>query len=315
MCRRFVEVEPGTPFSTRYRAKFRFKDRDEELEAAEKKRGGRRQSFNVATTHEIQYIVKEGSERYIDSHRWGFIHVRHKDVVNARSETIQLKPLFMKPFHDQRCIIPVQGWYESLTDAQGIKIPQYFWHAAEPVIAVAGVWDDFLNPKTNCRERRVCMVTCKPIKAAISVEHDRSPVLLNPEDIETWLDPDSPITALRSLMVPNNGMPIEVRRVTRRVNYQENGPDLLGPVDEAKDNQFVAMKEAEKAAKAEAKKAERKAKAEARKAERKAKADARNAEAAAKRAAAKAAKQEAAEQARKSALKKGVDPGQLSIFN
>jgi hypothetical protein len=68
-------------------------------------------------------------------------------------------------------------------------------------------------------------------------------------------------------MIPNNGMPIEVRRVTRRVNYVgQHGPDLLGPVDMAADTAFVAMKEAQKKAKAAAKRAEKKAAALAAKA-------------------------------------------------
>jgi putative SOS response-associated peptidase YedK len=267
MCRRFVGPPKKAKVAEKYDATLREIERDPELAAQEAEREEWLQNFNVATRHEIQYVVQEGSRRYIDSHRWGFIHEKYGDVVNARSETVQLKPLFMKAFHDQRCIIPLQGWYEPSVDADGkTSIPQYFWHPDEPVIAVAGIWDYFTDPRTNRRERRVCMVTCDPIKPALSVGHDRSPVLLNPENVSVWLSAASPITVLRPLMVPNDGMGIQVRRVTRRVNYGVNGPDVLGPVDVAKDNEFVAQREAEKKAKADAKKAEKKAAAQAAKA-------------------------------------------------
>jgi putative SOS response-associated peptidase YedK len=74
-------------------------------------------TFNASpdTWHPIIRMGREG-RREIVLMRWGFIQKRAKDDVpapsNAKSEGILTKWPFMRAIRTQRCIVPINGFYE-----------------------------------------------------------------------------------------------------------------------------------------------------------------------------------------------------------
>ena len=64
--------------------------------------------------------------------------------------------------------------------------------------------------------------------------HDRMPVVLEPEVLEEWLDPDNrDKPELESLLVPSPAGTLVRRAVGRSVgNVRNDGPELIEPVEE-----------------------------------------------------------------------------------
>ena len=58
--------------------------------------------------------------------KWGVMpHFVKQPIINARKETIDIKPTFKNPFFNKRCIIPVTGFYE-WQDVNNKKIKKEF---------------------------------------------------------------------------------------------------------------------------------------------------------------------------------------------
>ena len=116
--------------------------------------------------------------------RWGYTFPNSKPVINARSETAAIKPMFKDGMKQRRCLIPATHYYEwEHRGRQSIK------YAIRPerskMLYLAGVYhlekhDDVIVPTFT-------VLTCEA-SPGISFIHDRMPVILPSEIITDWLD-------------------------------------------------------------------------------------------------------------------------------
>ena len=89
--------------------------------------------------------------------RWGLIPARAKDAsrqsnaINARVESIAEKPTFKSAFKSRRCLIPATGYYEWATELGQYKPKQPFYisNTDESSIAIAGIYEEWINPQTS----------------------------------------------------------------------------------------------------------------------------------------------------------------------
>jgi putative SOS response-associated peptidase YedK len=113
--------------------------------------------------------------------------MQSRPLINARSETILEKASFKNAIRRRRCLIPTDGFFEWEGDIPGKKKP---WHIHRPdhqLFAFAGVWEHWMAPDGSELET-AAIITSEP-NLEISRIHDRSPVVIAPEDFLRWLDP------------------------------------------------------------------------------------------------------------------------------
>ena len=77
-----------------------------------------------------------------------------------------------------------------------------------------------------------CSITTGPNKLITSFGHDRMPVIVRPEDFETWLDPNSPVDRVKALLqtYPADDMAIELaprEPAPRKVKRDERAVSLF----------------------------------------------------------------------------------------
>jgi putative SOS response-associated peptidase YedK len=151
-------------------------------------------SFNIAPSQPIPVIPNDG-EKTLDFFLWGLIpswtkpdKVGKYNLINARSETAAEKPSFKASFRRRRCLILADGFYEwSKPKSGGSKIPYYFTLIDHRPFAFAGLWDIWISPDGDSL-KSACILTTSPNQTVKAV-HNRMPVILNPADYQTWLDP------------------------------------------------------------------------------------------------------------------------------
>jgi putative SOS response-associated peptidase YedK len=166
---------------------------------------GARSKFNIAPGNEMPVIVR--SERnYFAVMRWGLIPRRTKDIrtpkflINARAETLDLKPAFRQLLHSHRCLIPASGFFEWKKEGN-MKIPHYFRLMDSPLFSFAGLYDQWHNPE-GVTVSTYTIITCEANHAVAPV-HDRMPVILSRENEDRWLDPDPLLPGdLKRILVP-----------------------------------------------------------------------------------------------------------------
>lgn len=157
--------------------------------------------FNIAPTSTIPIIRwKPDLGRVGQLVRWGLIPSWSKEVTaklnNARAETVHEKPSFKASYQRHRCLIPASGFYEWQT-IDGKKQP-YYIHPTEGLFAFAGLLAAWKAPDGQTIVS-TCVITTEPNEVMAPI-HDRMPVILQPADFDTWLDPS--ISDPRDLLRP-----------------------------------------------------------------------------------------------------------------
>ena len=145
---------------------------------------------HVAPGQPIGVVRMEHGARHFALVRWGFIPSWVKEVkpgkplINARGETVMEKPYFRNAMRRRRCLVPADGYYE-WSGAEGRKVPFFVQAADKGLFALAGLWEHWMGTDGSELETAVLM-TIAP-NAELATIHDRMPVIIAPEDYETWL--------------------------------------------------------------------------------------------------------------------------------
>ncbi|RYG87247.1 SOS response-associated peptidase [bacterium] len=144
--------------------------------------------------------------------RWGFVpgwakEANGKPLINARAETAPEKPTFRRAFQERRCALPATAFYEWREEPARFDVaqPELFDDAPKPtraapkrkrryrftnaagLFAIAGIWEIWNGDDGS--ELHTCAVLTTDSNAIVTPYNERMPCVLQPEDVERWLDP------------------------------------------------------------------------------------------------------------------------------
>ena len=190
--------------------------------------------YNIAPSQEVPGIVEDDGRRLV-RFKWGLIpHWAKKPgtgLINARSETADVKPSFRHSFKKQRCLLPASGFYEWKKEG-GKKLPFCMGLASREPFAFAGLWSTYQS--TGGERIETCAILTTSANGLVARIHERMPVILPREAEDLWLDPrvtDSGL--LKRVLKPFPEDLMSLHRVSTLVNSPRNqGPSLLDPLDE-----------------------------------------------------------------------------------
>src|SRR5450755_3271449 len=187
-----------------------------------------RPRYNVAPTTNVDVIrLDREGRRDLVSMRWSLVPYFCKKSLkevpttfNARAETIAEKPMFRDSFKRRRCIIPASGFFE-WTGEKADKQPHLFTAAdGAPILAFAGLWDKWHDPVSG-EDVLSCTIIVSDASAWMAPYHDRMPVLLAAQDLDTWLNGALGADALR----PAAESALREWPVSKRMNRTGEGDD------------------------------------------------------------------------------------------
>lgn len=220
----------------------------------------REPDYNVAPTKRIYTVLEREDaaglpggtgggppERELRLVRWGLVPGWAKDVsggarmINARSETVAVKPAFRAAFAKRRCLIPADGYYEWVTEGKAKK-PFYIYRADGGILAFAGLYELWRNPVVPDDHEDAWYWSASIITTQATDDigriHDRTPMVIAPESWTDWLDPanrekEPLLDIMRPAMLSGAGG-LTSRPVSTAVNsVRNNGPSLIEPVGDA----------------------------------------------------------------------------------
>jgi putative SOS response-associated peptidase YedK len=208
--------------------------------------GDRDPDYNVAPTKRI-YAVLNGREeprRELTLVRWGLVPSWAKEpsggarMINARAETVAVKPSFRSAFARRRCIIPADGYYEWQTSADNPKAKQpfYIYRTDGGILAFAGIYELWRDESVPSDHERAWLWTAAIITTDATDDigriHDRTPMVVPRDSWADWLDPannDKELLLATMLPATSSGAGGLVSHpVSTAVNsVRNNGPDLI----------------------------------------------------------------------------------------
>jgi putative SOS response-associated peptidase YedK len=154
--------------------------------------------------------------------RWGLVPHWSRDpdlngrtLINARSETAAEKPSFRDSFRFRRCLIVADGFYE-WQDTGSRKQPFWIRLESQSPFAFAGLWDRWTGDSESVES---CTILTTEANEILRPLHDRMPVILDPNQHEAWVNPETPQRELESLLVPYPSESITFQPVSTYVNY------------------------------------------------------------------------------------------------
>ena len=215
----------------------------------------REPDYNVAPTKRIYTVLDHRDERELRQVRWGLVPSWAKDtkggarLINARAETVAVKPAFRAAFARRRCLIPADGYYEWQTEAavsskgenigHAAKQPFYIYRTDGGILAFAGLYELWRNEQVPDDHEDAWYWSASIITTDATDEigkiHDRTPMVIAPDDWAEWLDPanrerEHLLQAMHPAMSSGDGG-LAARPVSTTVNsVRNNGPELIAPL-------------------------------------------------------------------------------------
>ncbi len=155
-------------------------------------------NYNAARTQQLPAILSgEESSRRVELMRWNLIPRWQKpdskefNTINARTETVAIKPTFRHLIPRHRCLVPASGFYEWQVDETGARHPSFFSLRKELLFAFAGLWEEWHNRDVpDAPSIRSYTILTTKASAVVAPIHDRMPVILKPSDEAEWLSPE-----------------------------------------------------------------------------------------------------------------------------
>lgn len=193
---------------------------------------------NIAPTQPVPIVRLEtqpdgATARHFVLVRWGFLPSFVKDpkdfplVINARAESVATKPSFRNAIKRRRCIFIADAFYEWMRDRDNRgknrkpSVPFLIRRRDGNPMALAGIWETWTGP--NGEEQDTACILTTDANALVAPIHDRMPVILEPEDFDTWLDcSDEKSTAASDLLKPAGEDVLEAFEISTRVNRVAN---------------------------------------------------------------------------------------------
>lgn len=189
--------------------------------------------YNIAPTQPIALVRWEQGIRRFALARWGFLPAFVKDmrefplILNARCEGIGDKPSFRAAIRRRRCLVPADGFYE-WRRAGKLRQPYLIRRPNHGPLAFAGLWETW-HSSDGSEMDTACIITCGA-NGTMAAIHDRMPVIIEPGNFATWLDPNADAADVIGLMRPAAEDALELMAVNSAVNKATNeGPELQSP--------------------------------------------------------------------------------------
>jgi len=191
-------------------------------------------SYNIAPTQEVAAVIFQENKSLV-KFRWGLVPSWSKDLsgkskrINARAETISTKPSFRKAFKEKRCLILADGFYE-WKKVKGGKQPFYLTLPSGEPFAFAGIYETWQDSDGSAYDS-CCIITTEASETVRGI-HDRMPVILEPEVLETWINPEMQDTdQLEEVLKSAYVRDLKSHPVSRLVNTPaNNNPACIEPL-------------------------------------------------------------------------------------
>ena len=203
--------------------------------------------YNLAPRQHAPVLVWENGQAILKPMRWGLIPSWSKNetigdrLTNARADTITEKASYRRPFEQQRCLIPADGFYEWQTTSTG-KQPFRFTRKDGGFFCMGGLWEKWIRPprtgELNLDDNEpsafqvvetFTIITTEP-NTMVTAVHNRMPVILSAEHYQWWLEPRFEPQFLKTLLRPYPAEDMACCRVSKLVNSAKiDGPECLAP--------------------------------------------------------------------------------------
>ena len=192
--------------------------------------------YNVAPS-QVLPVVRQTADgkRIFTFAKWGLLPQWVKNPgeivqpINAKSETVAIRPMFRYAFRHSRVLVPADAFFEWQAVAGG-KQPYCIRMRDESPLGFAGLLEHWAGPDGDVQTFTVLTTEANALMSPI---HDRMPVIIHPDNYAAWLDTSiTEVTVLQAMLLPFPDRLLVAYPISRLVNStQHDVPEIVLPVE------------------------------------------------------------------------------------
>lgn len=143
------------------------------------------------------------------------------------------KPSFRNAIKSRRCIIPMDFFIEG-TEKEKYSKPFLIRRKDKEQFFAGGIYEDWVDKETGEIVPTFSIITTSATPLLQKVGHHRSPLLLSPDVIPTWLDIQTDLDIIKTILSPADTIDFEAYPVDAGiVKSRANNPDIETPLGDA----------------------------------------------------------------------------------
>lgn len=185
-----------------------------------------RQRYNISPTQNCLILCTQ--DKIPQLMHWGFSpfwnkNRKFKELINARSESVEEKPMFRNAFKEHRCVVIASGyyeWQETTVGKEKAKIPFYLSYKDNQPLILAAIWDR-CEKEDGVIQTGFTFLTTSP-NAFVKKYHSRMPVIIDYQKLPLWLDSQADPAQLEKLFKPLPAKLFKAKEVSTMVNNSKN---------------------------------------------------------------------------------------------
>jgi len=181
---------------------------------------GYRPRYNIAPKQDQFVILQEHGHHSVHAMRWGLMPPWRSEEafthtpINARAESVRLKPMFRHAFAHRRGLVVVDSFYAWQRHSRA-NMPFRVHRRDGQLMTLAALWER-RGPEDDPLE--TCAIITTDANAIIRPIQDRMPVVLAGMSQETWLNPHTDPVDAERLLMPDPSDDLTAYAITRYVN-------------------------------------------------------------------------------------------------
>lgn len=181
-----------------------------------------RAQWNISPSDQVLIQRLVDGQMTLARARWGLTPPWLTDLsrtpAHARAETLADQPMFREPLAKRRCLLPANGFYEWRGTVR--KRPYWLTPGEGASLFFAAIWEAYPV------QEQVWLSTAVVTQAAMN---QRRPLILDEAGQAAWLNPDTPMAELHS-MLAKPPTALRERVLANFVNDPKlNAPECLTP--------------------------------------------------------------------------------------
>jgi putative SOS response-associated peptidase YedK len=194
-------------------------------------------------THPMLPVLVWRSGKRFELMYWGFIPSWTKGeekakefsnmTLNAKAETIFEKPMYMKSIAKNRCILPVDGYYQ-WKDVGKMKYPHYIFPKDKGIFSLGCIYDTWISEATGEVVNSFSIITTEANEVMAMINSGkRMPLILDDEGWQRWINPKSTKKEIQSLLKPSPNEILSYHTISHTIshpNMNTNYPDIQNKV-------------------------------------------------------------------------------------
>jgi putative SOS response-associated peptidase YedK len=143
--------------------------------------------YNAAPTKSLPIIISQSGDKLVFQ-KWGLMTMWSNNKTmspkffNLPMDSVLNKPSYRKKLKNNKCAIPMDGFYLWKQVAKKQQVPYYFSFPDKKVFSVAGLWEE-----NDEGENSFIMIT-KPSNDQLSIFQEDMPAIMDTGTMRKWLE-------------------------------------------------------------------------------------------------------------------------------